>query len=195
MTDGRTLVGLFLCTDRDCNVILGSAQEFLKSTGTQRRPEHSAHWCLWLHIKRLFCSFSHLTLFMVLYYQSIFEVSFQERFKHTGVLSNCDFTQYQTILKVINKAKNNTDQNQQLWETHTRCFCHSLGKKTHREMCKSCVVCTVLWFICCDLLFWNSLKWSNFYHVLMLQLKIISYLHILICSLVPRLLVLLRNKL
>lgn len=33
MTDGRTLVGLFLCTDRDCNVILGSAQEFLKSTG------------------------------------------------------------------------------------------------------------------------------------------------------------------
>lgn len=34
MTDGRTLVGLFLCTDRDCNVILGSAQEFLKSTGT-----------------------------------------------------------------------------------------------------------------------------------------------------------------
>lgn len=35
MTDGRTLVGLFLCTDRDCNVILGSAQEFLKSTGTQ----------------------------------------------------------------------------------------------------------------------------------------------------------------
>ncbi|XP_029310657.1 N-alpha-acetyltransferase 38, NatC auxiliary subunit isoform X1 [Cottoperca gobio] len=32
MTDGRTLVGLFLCTDRDCNVILGSAQEFLKST-------------------------------------------------------------------------------------------------------------------------------------------------------------------
>lgn len=62
---------------------------------------------------------------MVLYYQSIFEVSFQERFKHTGVLSNCDFTQCQTILKVINKAKNNTDQNQQLWETHTRCFCHS----------------------------------------------------------------------
>uniref|UniRef100_H3AGL0 N-alpha-acetyltransferase 38, NatC auxiliary subunit n=1 Tax=Latimeria chalumnae TaxID=7897 RepID=H3AGL0_LATCH len=32
MTDGRTLIGLFLCTDRDCNVILGSAQEYLKST-------------------------------------------------------------------------------------------------------------------------------------------------------------------
>ncbi|KAM5127184.1 LOW QUALITY PROTEIN: N-alpha-acetyltransferase 38, NatC auxiliary subunit-like [Callospermophilus lateralis] len=30
MTDGRTLVGCFLCTNRDCNVILGSAQEFLK---------------------------------------------------------------------------------------------------------------------------------------------------------------------
>lgn len=33
MTDGRTLVGCFLCTDRDCNVILGSAQEYLKPTG------------------------------------------------------------------------------------------------------------------------------------------------------------------
>ncbi|XP_074839276.1 N-alpha-acetyltransferase 38, NatC auxiliary subunit [Carettochelys insculpta] len=31
MSDGRTLVGGFLCTDRDCNVILGSAQEFLKA--------------------------------------------------------------------------------------------------------------------------------------------------------------------
>ncbi|XP_041922066.1 N-alpha-acetyltransferase 38, NatC auxiliary subunit isoform X2 [Alosa alosa] len=38
MTDGRTLVGLFLCTDRDCNVILGSAQEFLKSTGGPLLP-------------------------------------------------------------------------------------------------------------------------------------------------------------
>ncbi|XP_045908075.1 N-alpha-acetyltransferase 38, NatC auxiliary subunit isoform X1 [Micropterus dolomieu] len=39
MTDGRTLVGLFLCTDRDCNVILGSAQEFLKSTDTFSQGE------------------------------------------------------------------------------------------------------------------------------------------------------------
>ncbi|XP_064357237.1 N-alpha-acetyltransferase 38, NatC auxiliary subunit [Dromaius novaehollandiae] len=31
MSDGRTLVGAFLCTDRDANVILGSAQEFLKA--------------------------------------------------------------------------------------------------------------------------------------------------------------------
>lgn len=33
MSDGRTLVGAFLCTDRDANVILGSAQEFLKASG------------------------------------------------------------------------------------------------------------------------------------------------------------------
>ncbi|XP_061768606.1 N-alpha-acetyltransferase 38, NatC auxiliary subunit [Nerophis ophidion] len=39
MTDGRTLVGLFLCTDRDCNIILGSAQEFLKSTDTFSQGE------------------------------------------------------------------------------------------------------------------------------------------------------------
>uniref|UniRef100_A0A3P9KGC3 N(alpha)-acetyltransferase 38, NatC auxiliary subunit n=1 Tax=Oryzias latipes TaxID=8090 RepID=A0A3P9KGC3_ORYLA len=39
MTDGRTLVGLFLCTDRDCNVILGSAQEFLKSPDTFSQGE------------------------------------------------------------------------------------------------------------------------------------------------------------
>lgn len=31
MSDGRTLVGAFLCTDRDANIILGSAQEFLKA--------------------------------------------------------------------------------------------------------------------------------------------------------------------
>lgn len=40
MTDGRTLVGLFLCTDRDCNVILGSAQEFLKSAGQKGVKEN-----------------------------------------------------------------------------------------------------------------------------------------------------------
>lgn len=33
MSDGRTLVGCFLCTDRDANVILGSAHEFLKPSG------------------------------------------------------------------------------------------------------------------------------------------------------------------
>ncbi|CAG2121864.1 unnamed protein product, partial [Medioppia subpectinata] len=30
MSDGRTLVGIFLCTDRDRNVILGSCLEYLK---------------------------------------------------------------------------------------------------------------------------------------------------------------------
>lgn len=43
MTDGRTLVGCFLCTDRDCNVILGSAQEFLKPSG--QCPRTSSRDC------------------------------------------------------------------------------------------------------------------------------------------------------
>lgn len=29
MTDGRTLIGVFLCTDRDANIILGSCSEYL----------------------------------------------------------------------------------------------------------------------------------------------------------------------
>uniref|UniRef100_A0A1B6CL54 Sm domain-containing protein n=1 Tax=Clastoptera arizonana TaxID=38151 RepID=A0A1B6CL54_9HEMI len=29
MTDGRILIGMFLCTDRDGNIILGSCSEFL----------------------------------------------------------------------------------------------------------------------------------------------------------------------
>ncbi|XP_078463840.1 N-alpha-acetyltransferase 38, NatC auxiliary subunit [Lampetra fluviatilis] len=39
MSDGRTLVGSFLCTDRDCNVILGSAQEYLKGTEPSSQGE------------------------------------------------------------------------------------------------------------------------------------------------------------
>lgn len=31
MTDGRVLIGVFLCTDRDANVILGSCSEYLPS--------------------------------------------------------------------------------------------------------------------------------------------------------------------
>jgi len=31
MTDGRVLVGSFLCTDRDANLILGSCREYLGS--------------------------------------------------------------------------------------------------------------------------------------------------------------------
>ena len=29
MTDGRTLIGQFLCTDRDMNIILGSCYEYI----------------------------------------------------------------------------------------------------------------------------------------------------------------------
>ncbi|GFG39016.1 hypothetical protein Cfor_12813, partial [Coptotermes formosanus] len=36
MTDGRVLIGVFLCTDRDGNVILGSCSEYLKPEG--KRP-------------------------------------------------------------------------------------------------------------------------------------------------------------
>lgn len=32
MSDGRILVGAFLCTDRDSNIILSSCAEFLNST-------------------------------------------------------------------------------------------------------------------------------------------------------------------
>lgn len=42
MTDGRVLVGIFLCTDRDANVILGSCSEFLpeceEGTSTGKPP-------------------------------------------------------------------------------------------------------------------------------------------------------------
>ncbi|KAL4704686.1 hypothetical protein ACJJTC_002161 [Scirpophaga incertulas] len=31
MTDGRVLIGVFLCTDRDANVILGACSEYLAS--------------------------------------------------------------------------------------------------------------------------------------------------------------------
>jgi small nuclear ribonucleoprotein (snRNP)-like protein len=32
ITDGRILIGLFLCTDRDQNIILGQCQEYINST-------------------------------------------------------------------------------------------------------------------------------------------------------------------
>ncbi|PSN37456.1 N-alpha-acetyltransferase 38-B [Blattella germanica] len=40
MTDGRVLIGVFLCTDRDGNVILGSCGEYLKpeDNGTIEEP-------------------------------------------------------------------------------------------------------------------------------------------------------------
>jgi len=36
MTDGRVLIGVFLCTDRDSNIILGSCSEFLTNPGKLR---------------------------------------------------------------------------------------------------------------------------------------------------------------
>jgi len=36
MSDGRTLLGIFLCTDRDRNVILGSCQEYLNSPDDEK---------------------------------------------------------------------------------------------------------------------------------------------------------------
>ncbi|XP_025080593.1 N-alpha-acetyltransferase 38, NatC auxiliary subunit-like [Pomacea canaliculata] len=30
MSDGRTLIGVFLCTDRDGNVILGNCEEYIR---------------------------------------------------------------------------------------------------------------------------------------------------------------------
>ncbi|XP_041981530.1 N-alpha-acetyltransferase 38, NatC auxiliary subunit [Aricia agestis] len=39
MTDGRVLIGVFLCTDRDANVILGACSEYLKnSDGETEEP-------------------------------------------------------------------------------------------------------------------------------------------------------------
>jgi len=40
ISDGRTLIGVFLCTDRDRNVILGSCEEYINySTDGQTREE------------------------------------------------------------------------------------------------------------------------------------------------------------
>ena len=36
MTDGRILIGIFLCTDSDANVILGVCSEYTKSGGDER---------------------------------------------------------------------------------------------------------------------------------------------------------------
>ena len=29
LSDGRVIIGNFLCTDRDCNIVLGSCEEYL----------------------------------------------------------------------------------------------------------------------------------------------------------------------
>lgn len=39
MTDGRILMGIFVCTDKDKNVILGSCQEYLKTPDSGEKEE------------------------------------------------------------------------------------------------------------------------------------------------------------
>merc|ERR1712002_59776 len=39
MTDGRVLIGIFVCTDKDCNVILGSCQEYLNVLEDEGKEE------------------------------------------------------------------------------------------------------------------------------------------------------------
>ncbi|CAG5117699.1 unnamed protein product [Candidula unifasciata] len=39
MTDGRTLVGTFVCTDCDCNIIMGSCEEYLKPPDSEPRED------------------------------------------------------------------------------------------------------------------------------------------------------------
>ena len=39
ITDGRTLIGLFLCTDRDLNIILGRAVEHVDGDGDEFHHE------------------------------------------------------------------------------------------------------------------------------------------------------------
>ncbi|KXJ15518.1 N-alpha-acetyltransferase 38, NatC auxiliary subunit [Exaiptasia diaphana] len=36
ISDGRTLIGSFLCTDKDMNIILGSCQEFVGQPGVDK---------------------------------------------------------------------------------------------------------------------------------------------------------------
>ncbi|XP_068699248.1 N-alpha-acetyltransferase 38, NatC auxiliary subunit-like isoform X1 [Montipora capricornis] len=38
ISDGRTLIGSFLCTDQDRNIILGSCQEFVGSLEEKEEP-------------------------------------------------------------------------------------------------------------------------------------------------------------
>lgn len=37
ITDDRVLIGAFLCTDRDANIILGSCEEYLSDEHTEAR--------------------------------------------------------------------------------------------------------------------------------------------------------------
>jgi len=39
IADGRTLIGTFLCTDKDQNIVLGQCQEYVKSNGPESGEE------------------------------------------------------------------------------------------------------------------------------------------------------------
>ncbi|XP_070560844.1 N-alpha-acetyltransferase 38-B, NatC auxiliary subunit-like isoform X2 [Ptychodera flava] len=39
MTDGRTLIGTFLCTDKDRNVILGSCEEYVNPPDSEEKED------------------------------------------------------------------------------------------------------------------------------------------------------------
>ena len=41
ISDGRTLIGQFLCTDCDKNIILGSCQEFIGNPGKTVMQHHT----------------------------------------------------------------------------------------------------------------------------------------------------------
>ena len=45
IADGRTLIGVFLCTDKDQNIILGQCQEFVKSNGTEHFQSFTIFGC------------------------------------------------------------------------------------------------------------------------------------------------------
>ena len=43
MTDGRVLIGVFLCTDRDRNLILGNASEYIITPSKSPFPVQEAY--------------------------------------------------------------------------------------------------------------------------------------------------------
>lgn len=48
ISDGRVIDGLFLCTDRDCNIVLGNCEEFL-SQDEVGMLDRQPLW-LWVHL-------------------------------------------------------------------------------------------------------------------------------------------------
>ena len=39
LSDGRVIDGMFLCTDKDCNIVLGNCEEFLSQDEVGRSPQ------------------------------------------------------------------------------------------------------------------------------------------------------------